>query len=278
MSPVVALRFVGPRAARLMRVGEPAILLYLATATLRVLQTPTGVTMYLELSPMLFALLVMTGCGSDRIFFLELSDSTGSTTDTASNGGGGGGGGSTQTGGFGGIGGNTMSTAGSAGATTTTTNPIAGCNPPSPIGINCAVATCGTISGMSTSAACAKFCNPQGMYYVADSEQDISLVFDTFEQAFLCEAGECQWGFTVVVEGPGCVRATVSAGLYVDYLYVSSACGAPSKQTCIIADAGDASPADYLRIVATVDPDNVPAAAWLRIEIAPGLCVGAMSC
>lgn len=238
---------------------------------------PKGVTMCLELKPILFAMFVTTGCGSDRIFFLESSDSAGgtTTTETASDDSMGGVGGSS---GNGGMGGNTGGSAGATG-TTTTPNPIAGCNPPSQNGVNCAVATCGPIGGMSLSGACAKFCNPQGMYYVADSEQDISLVFDTFEQEFLCKAGGCQWGFTVVVEGPGCVRATVSDGLYVDYLYLSSACGAPSKQTCIIADASDASPADYLRIVATVDPDNVPAAAWLRIEIVPWTCTdGALSC
>jgi hypothetical protein len=233
--------------------------------------------MYLELKHALFATVVMTGCGIDRIFFLESSDSAGGATitETASVGGTGGIGGSSD----GGIGGNTGGSAGTTGTTTTTPNPIAGCALPSPIGINCAVATCGPISGMDSGAACAKFCNPQGMYYVADSVQDISLVFDTFEQEFLCKAGGCQWGFTIVVEGPGCVRATVSDGLYVDYLYLSSVCGAPSKQTCIIADASDASPADYLRIVATVDPDNVPAAAWFRIEIVPESCANsALSC
>jgi hypothetical protein len=73
-----------------MRVGEPAILLYLAAMALPVLRAlPKGVTMYLELKHILFAMFVTAGCGSDRIFFLESSDSAGgtTTTETASDGG-----------------------------------------------------------------------------------------------------------------------------------------------------------------------------------------------
>lgn len=207
--------------------------------------------------------------------------------------GGGGSGGETVTGGAGGggaggggdSGGTTTSSGGSGGTTVTGGSggaPIAGCDPPSPYGDNCAEPTCGQITNYTTpmqgAVSCGKSCTIEAIVdAVSDFAHETSWVFDSFVQKSACAIDGCQWSFVVVVGGAGCVRATASDGIHVASEYGPTVCGTPSDISCLVVASVGSS--DKLHVVATVDAANIPEAGWLRIEVSPELCAtGVYAC
>lgn len=192
---------------------------------------------------------------------------------TASSGGEGGtgatGGSETATGGAGGSGGSvpTGGTGGGTGGSGGSVQPV-GCQPPGGTGTNCAAATCGVIPGMEpASSECDATCSSEALVWDAAILHDYTLVFDDFTGSAGCDS--CGWSYVVrvAVAGPGeCVRATVSEGLRVEHVYEKTTCGANGGASCVVAAPVAGPKSGHLRLVVTVDPESVPAAAWLRIE------------
>lgn len=196
-----------------------------------------------------------------------------------------GGGGSGGEAGQGGAGGATTTSetdgGGSGGSTTSSTTNTgsggglpAGCDAPAQSdgadGANCALATCGEIDGFfAGSTVCNGTCTDESIVVGLGSgvPQDMVVVFDDFSQQPGCDT--CQWSYVVRVVAPGgggCVKATASDGLLVESIYDHTVCGTPSEKQCVVAQPVAGPIGGQLRIVVTVDPDNVPDVAWFRVE------------
>lgn len=233
--------------------------------------------------PLWAVVLLTMSCDADGLQFPSTGPSsggavgTGATTGAAGMGagettlGGGGSGdsstssssGTTGSGGLGAAGG----TGGSGGIV------IAGCDPPSPYGANCAEDVCGSVENYIPSATCAKSCLDEATEVgSADVPTDNAWIFSDFSNGPACN--DCAWSFVVRVGGKGCARATSSPGIHVATTYEASVCGPASAKACVYDDAVEGNPSDDLRIIATVAPGQVPTSGWLRIETITQACAG----
>jgi hypothetical protein len=239
--------------------------------------------------------MLLASCGRPaECVFCGAGDGGAIVTTTSLTTGGGGDGGTAGVGGvpMGGTGGE--ATGGAGGSTTTTTSTStttttltggdggaggalpAACYPLSQWGTNCAEDVCGTIPEYPKTFWCDLPCAgsneivPEKIYELGPTDE--TWVFSDFSFNIGCQ-NFCPWAFVVRLYGQGCARATVSDGLRVAYVYGATVCGPPTAATCVYED-GEGPSGEDLRIVATVDPDNVPDAAWLRVETIPQGCAG----
>jgi hypothetical protein len=240
-----------------------------------------------SLSPLVLgigALFGLVACSSDvPCVFCGAGDGGAVVTMSSTTTGGGGDGGTAGVGGepMGGTGG-AMSTTSETTTSTTSEEGGAGgalpaaCYPLSPWGYNCAEDVCGAITNYTVPAACDGVCLEEATGLGIGLEPiETTWVLSDFLPPTVCY--ECDWYFAVRMYDTGCVRASVSDGLYVQTAYTSfksPVCPPSSTKTCAYEDALPPNESAPLRIVVTVDPNNPPTVGWLRIERILGPCAG----